>query len=682
MMRENEKITVDHLGRSAFLYVRQSTVRQVIENTESTQRQYGLRQRAINLGWSEDQVVVIDDDLGKSAASGSERGGFQRLVAEVGMGRAGIVMGLEVSRLARNCSEWHKLLEICGLSRTLILDEDGLYDPTTFNDRLLLGLKGTMSEAELYIIRARLRGGMLNKARRGELVFRLPVGFVLDGTGKVVFDPDKEVQQIIRLFFDSFRQLGSAQGVVRSFRVQDIKFPKRLHTGVDKGKLIWGPLTTSRAIQLLYNPWYAGTYSYGRRQVRRLGDGRIVCEQFSQDKWHALILDAHQGYISWPTWQQNQKQLAANVMYSKKQTPARKGPALLQGVVVCGLCGRRMSPRYHKTNTGLTYHYCCQGLGNTQALPACQIIPGVGIDKVISDLLIEVVTPANLKVALAVQDEVQKRIEEVDQVYQRQVERVSYETDLARRRYMEVDPANRLVAGTLEAEWNDKLAALQEAQQEYERRSKVAHLDLDEETRTRILALASDFPSLWQNPNVPFQEKKRMVRLMIEDVTLVKGENIQVKVRFKGGATRTLTVQCSQGGWEKWKTPEALVKEVDRLLDNHTYGEIVTIFKKRGLVTGMEKEYDSRRIRLIQRYYGLKPRLIRLKQAGLLTTDEIAQRLGITKRRVRYLRHKGRLRVGMRKLSDAGDYMYEPPTPEINEKKSLLTRRTQEVQYE
>jgi hypothetical protein len=555
------------------------------------------------------------------------------------------------------------------------LDEDGLYDPTTFNDRLLLGLKGTMSEAELYVIRARLRGGALNKARRGELVFRLPVGFVLDGTGKVVFDPDKEVQQIIGLFFDTFGQLGSAQGVVRSFRVQDIKFPKRLHTVVDKGELIWGPLTTSRAIQLLHNPWYAGAYSYGRRQVRRLADGRIMFEQCVQDKWHALILDAHQGYISWSRWQQNQKQLAANVMYSKSETPVREGPALLQGVVVCGLCGGRMSPRYHKTNTGQTYHYCCRGLGNTQALPACQTIPGVGIDRAISDLLIEVVTPASLEVALAVQDEVQKRIKEVDQVYQRQVERASYEADLARRRYMEVDPANRLVAGTLEAEWNDKLAALQEAQQEYERRRKVARLEVDVETRAQILALASDFPSLWQNPNVSLQAKKRMVRLMIEDVTLIKSENIQVKVRFKGGATRTLTVWCLQGGWEKWKTPDALVKEVDRLLDNHTYGEIAAIFTKRGLVTGVGKEYDSRRIRLIQRYYGLKPRLMRLRQAGLLTTDEIARQLGITKRMVRHLRYKGRLPVGMRKLSDAGDYMYEPPTPEINGKKIIIDRK-------
>jgi hypothetical protein len=257
-----------------------------------------------------------------------------------------------------------------------------------------------------------------------------------------------------------------------------------------------------------------------------LADGRIMFEQCVQDKWHSLILDAHQGYISWPRWQQNQKQLAANIMYSKSETPAREGPALLQGVVVCGLCGRRMSPRYHKSNTGQTYHYCYRGLGNTQALPACQIIPGVGIDKAISDLLIEVVTPASLEVALAVQDEVQKRIKEVDQVYHRQVKRASYETDLARRRYMAVDPANCLVAGTLETEWNDKLAALQEAQQEYERRRKVARLELDDETRRQILALATDFPSLWRNPNVPLQDKKRMVRLMIEDVTLIKGENI------------------------------------------------------------------------------------------------------------------------------------------------------------
>jgi DNA invertase Pin-like site-specific DNA recombinase len=245
MSTEHGKVRSEHLNRKAFLYVCQSSIRQVFENTESTARQYALGKKATALGWPDQRTVVIDDDLGRSAASGSEREGFQRLVAEVGMGHAGIVIGLEVSRLARSCSDWHKLLEICGLTGTLIMDEDGLYDPTLFNDRLVLGLKGTMSEAELHVLRARLRGGMLNKARRGELVLRLPVGFVRDGIGRVVLDPDQQVRQVVGPFFDTFSQLGTAQGTVRAFRVQNIKFPKRLHGGADKGKLTWGPLTTS-----------------------------------------------------------------------------------------------------------------------------------------------------------------------------------------------------------------------------------------------------------------------------------------------------------------------------------------------------------------------------------------------------------------------------------------------------
>jgi DNA invertase Pin-like site-specific DNA recombinase len=663
-MREYEKITTDHLVRKAYLYIRQSSLRQVFENTESTERQYGLQRKAMDLGWPKEQIVVIDNDLGISAASGSEREGFRRLVAEVGMGHAGIVIGLEVSRLARNCSEWHKLLEICGLTRTLIMDEDGLYDPTHFNDRLLLGLKGTMSEAELHIIRARLLGGMLNKARRGELPLRLPVGFILNGTGKTVFDPDIQVQKVLRLFFEKFKEQGSSQKVVRFFRLQGIHFPKRLHTGPDKGKLIWVPLTTSRAIGIVHNPCYAGAYAYGRRQSRRDGDGHLSIKGFPQQKWHTLIMDAHEGYITWKEFEENQRQLTSNLIYSQEATPPREGPGLLQGIVVCGVCGGRMAVRYHKNYNRLYHHYCCKGMGNTQAFPYCQVVSGTHIDKAVGELLLEVITPTAIEVALAVQEEVQKRIDDVERLYRQQIERASYEADLARRRYMEVDPSHRLVACTLESEWNESLLVLKQAQEDYERHMKNDRLRLSDEARSHIFALVSDFPRLWRNPKVPIRERKRMMRLMIEDVTLIKASDITVKVRFKGGATRILNVPSPQGSWEIWKTSDPIVREIDRLLDDHTYGEIASMFNNRGLVTGMGKVYTHRRIRLIQRYYGLKSRADRLRDEGLLTIDEITQRLGITKRMVRHLRSTGRLPVGYKKLSDAGDCMYEPPPSE------------------
>ena len=339
-MEAQQKVSASHLKRSAYLYVRQSTMRQVLENTESTQRQYALRQRAVALGWPDERVIVIDTDLGQSGASAADREGFQKLVAEVGMGRAGIVLGLEVSRLARNSTDWHRLLEICALSNTLILDEDGVYDPAHFNDRLLLGLKGTISEAELHVLRARLHGGLLSKARRGELRCRLPIGFVYDEGGRVLLDPDKEVQESVRLFFQTFERTGAVHATIKYFREQGLLFPTRLTAGGKKGELLWGPLSLNRAAHALHNPWYAGAYVFGRGRWRKQPDGRIRHERLPQEEWHVLIRDAHPGYISWLEYERIEQRLLAaakTIGFERAAGPPREGPALLQGRVVCGL---------------------------------------------------------------------------------------------------------------------------------------------------------------------------------------------------------------------------------------------------------------------------------------------------------------------------------------------------------
>ena len=343
---QQEKVSVSHLSRNAYLYVRQSTLRQVIENTESTRRQYALRQRAIALGWPSERIVVIDCDLGQSGAAAVDRAGFQQLVAEVGLGRAGIVLGLEVSRLARNSSDWHRLLELCALSGTLILDEDGVYDPGHFNDRLLLGLKGTMSEAELHVLRARLLGGVLSKARRGELRCSLPVGLVYAPDGQVVRDPDQGVQAALRLFFATFRRTGSAFKTVQTFRTQTLRFPQRLRKGPRKGELVWGELAHAQALHLLHNPRYAGAFVYGRRQTRKLADGKEHTVMRPRDQWLVLIRDAHEGYLSWEEHEDNLRQLQENAQAhaTQRRSPPREGPALLQGLVLCGRCGQR----YHK----------------------------------------------------------------------------------------------------------------------------------------------------------------------------------------------------------------------------------------------------------------------------------------------------------------------------------------------
>jgi DNA invertase Pin-like site-specific DNA recombinase len=368
------KITPRHLRRHAYLYIRQSTLRQVVDNTESTDRQYALRQRAVALGWPIEQVVVIDRDQGQSGASAADREGFQQLVRDVGLGRAGLVMGLEVSRLARNSTDWHRLLEICALTETLILDEDGLYDPAHFNDRLLLGLKGTMSEAELHVLRARLRGGIVNKARRGELEVPLPVGFVYDAVGRVTLDPNQQVQETIRAFFQTFRRTGSATATVKAFRDQQLLFPRHARHGIHHTGTRWVPLQHGRALWVLHNPRFAGAFFFGRSRHRRTGEARMVIERLPREEWTALIPQAHPGYITWEEFEENQRRLRENAQTiggDRRRSPPREGPALLQGLVMCGLCGDRMTVRYHRRHGTLWPTYVCQRRGIARAEPIC-----------------------------------------------------------------------------------------------------------------------------------------------------------------------------------------------------------------------------------------------------------------------------------------------------------------------
>jgi DNA invertase Pin-like site-specific DNA recombinase len=414
----NQKVRATHLKRQAYCYVRQSTLKQVFENTESTKRQYALRERAMALGWPVVQIVTIDSDLGETAASLADRDGFKKLMTEVSLGRVGLVMGLEVSRLARNNADWARLLEICAITDTLILDEDGIYDPTNFNDRLLLNMKGTFSEVELHVLKSRLRGGALSKARRGEFKTRLPTGFVYDHNDKVILDPDKQVQQTFRLFFDIFQRAGSAFSTVKAFGKDDMKFPFRSYSGHNKGDLQWQRLTYSRALMILKNPRYAGTYYYGRNRSRKNVDGSTTFFQVPQDEWIVLIKDAHPGYITWDQYEENIRRIQQNaVAYNNidRKTPPREGPCLLQGLAVCGRCGQRMTIRYKYRRKGrIDPAYLCQRNRIERYEDSCQYIPGASVDEAISRLIIESVTPLTLEVALEVQRELQIRFNEAD----------------------------------------------------------------------------------------------------------------------------------------------------------------------------------------------------------------------------------------------------------------------------
>jgi len=658
------KVTASHLARTAYLYVRQSTLRQVVNNTESGQRQYALRQRAVALGWPAEQIVVIDQDQGRSGASAADREGFQRLVAEVGIGRAGIVLGLEVSRLARNNADWHRLLEICALTETLILDEDGLYDPGEFNDRLLLGLKGTMSEAELHFLRARLRGGILSKARRGELPTPLPVGLVSDPAGKVVLDPDQGVQQALRHLFQTFERTGSARAVVQAFERERLRFPARVRSGERKGELVWMPLRHWRVLRTLHNPRYAGAFVYGRRRTRKTPDGKTTLQELTREQWTALIPDVHPGYISFDEFERNQRLLAGNAhAYGAERAagPAREGPALLQGLVVCGRCGRRMTVRYHHRRGVEVPDYQCIGESIQGGGPRCQTVPGKGIDVAIGELLLETVTPLALEVALTVQAELEARADEADRLRRSHVERARQRTELARRRYLAVDPDNRLVADTLEADWNDALRALQAAQDEYEHASAAAQAALSDEHKQRIRQLAADFPALWSDPATPERERKRMVRLLIEDVTLNKTDAIHAHIRLRGGQTRSITLPIPPPAWKARETNPDTLALLDRLLDEHTDAQVAAELNAAGHRSGEGKRFTRRIVLGLRRDHNHPSHAERLRARSLLTLCETAALLGVSMSTIKAWHRAGLLTS--EKANDKNERLYHPPTP-------------------
>jgi DNA invertase Pin-like site-specific DNA recombinase len=669
-MNESLKVQPHHLERGAYLYIRQSSMRQVIENIESTKRQYALRGRATALGWRDEQIIVIDNDQGESGASAAWRQGFQRLVTDVGMGRAGIVMGLEVSRLARNNADWHRLLEICALADTLILDEDGVYDPASFNDRLLLGLKGTMREAELHVLKARLRGGILNKVRRGEYRCSLPTGFVYDEAGNVVLDPDAQIRETIAYFFETFSRVGSACQTVKVFHKEGICFPSRLRNGETT---LFRPLTASTAMRVLNNPRYAGAYVYGRRCYRRSADGKEKIQRKREcSDWLACIQNAHPGYITWEQFQQNLNILETNARGYElaRASPPREGAALLQGRAVCGRCGRHMRVRYAARRGRHEAWYVCDRSHGARGEPNCQSLAGLPIDAAIGALIAEKMTPAAVELAIDIRTEIETRYAEVDRLRCRAIERAQIEADLAQRRFMLVDPANRLVADTLEGEWNDKLRALANAREERERAQQEDRLILDEALRERLVAMSIDFNKLWSNPDTPNRERKRLHAYVIEDVTLIKfpAEGItRIHVRFRGGATDTLTTSNPKSSAQQVKTQPRIVELVDQLLDDHIYSEIADLLNEQGLRPGGSARrnkgnarFTVLRVAYLVHRYGLRSRYDRLRDRGLLTKKEAAARFGIHEATlIRWAEHG----IVTRHAYNAHAYLYEPPGP-------------------
>jgi len=583
-------------------------------------------------------------------------------------------MGLEVSRLARNSADWHRLIELCAMAGTLILDQDGTYDPTCFNDRLVLGLKGTMSEAELHILKARMRGGVLNKARRGELEMMPPVGLAYQDNGVLGLDPDASIQAALRLVFDTFERTGSAFQSVRKMVEDGFRFPCRQRVGEKKGDLTWAVPSHSRVLQVLRNPRYAGAFVYGRTRARPQPNGRINQKKLPVAQWQFVFPQSHVGYITWEQYLANQQRLTDNSMAFGKQRssgPVREGPALLQGRVLCGICGAHMTMQYNHVREKLLPIYMCQEDAVRRGRSICQQIRGVALDQAISALLLELMTPMTVDIALAVQEEIEARIGETDALRRVQLERARYEAELARRRYMKADPDNRLVVNNLEAEWNNKLRVHLAAQEEYEQQTEKERRLIDTHTRQKLRSLAEDFPRVWNDPTLEPRERKRIVRLLIEDVTLIKAEVITAHVRLRGGATRTLTVPVGLPAWMIRKTPAAIVSMIDELLDTHSEVEITAILNERGHRTYRQMPYTLDRVVWLCTTYKLKNRRARLLERGFGTTEQLRRRLQVSQSTLRRWRKAGLL---SRKYHGNGSRCLYGPPENIDQLKVKIPR--------
>jgi DNA invertase Pin-like site-specific DNA recombinase len=630
------KIQERHCARLAYIYLRQSTPAQLRYHQESTERQYALRERAASLGWPPGRIQVLDGDLGLSGAHRGQREDFKTLVADVSMGKVGAVFALEVSRLARSCADWHRLLELCSLSDTLILDEDGCYDLTDFNDQLLLGLKGTMSQAELHLMRARLQGGKRNKARKGELRCPLPVGLAHDAEGRIVLDPDEEVRGAVRLVFAVFRETGSAYAVMRRFADLGLRFPRRTYGGAWAGRLLWGPLAHHRVLGILKNPTYTGAYVYGRHRQTKIvsPEGTVQAHTYvaPMADWEVLLRDHHQGYIGWEEFLGNQQRLEHNRTNGEETLlsgAAREGLALLQGLLLCGRCGRRITVRY-KGNGGIYPVYECNHLRRDgQASRACLAVRCERLDAAVGQRALEALTTDQIDLALQAVEQLEQRHTGVSRQWQMRLQRAEYEAQLAQRRYEEVDPANRLVAATLEHRWNEALLHLEQLRQEHQTFTGAQPAPLSTEEKERLRALAEELPRLWHAPNTQAKDKKRLLRLLFQDITVERQRGcaqVVLHLRWQGGATEELLVTLPPKVSDQVRYPAAVVDQVRLLAQTLPDAQIAAQLNREGQRSAKGHPFTCAMIRWIRGRHHLPAPVKRPEER---TVAELAGRLGI-----------------------------------------------------
>ena len=567
----SDKIQPGHLERLAIVYVRQSSPQQVLKHQESARLQYGLAQRAEVLGWAAERVVVIDDDQGESGRHAESRTGFQRLVSEVSLDHVGIIFGIEMSRLARSNKDWHQLLELCALFRTLIADLDGVYDPAQYNDRLLLGLKGAMSEAELHILKQRMYEGRLSKARRGELSFALPVGYVWRD-GAIVFDPDEQVQAVVRLLFRKFAELGTLHGLLRYLADRDIKLGVRVREGPGKGELVWRRPNRMTLQNVLKHPLFAGAYAYGRRQSDprrqqpgRPSTGRVV---MAPAEWLAFLPDQCPAYISMDQYEANLARLRENQARGASKGAVRPGPSLLAGLVGCARCRSRMLVRYGGQST--QHSYVCQRPASNYGGPHCQQISGPALDAYVVEQALIALQPAALELSLAAAEQVEAERAALDRLWQQRQERAAYDAERAAKQYHTVDPENRLVARTLERAWEEKLAAQQQLEEEYHRFQREQPKVLTAAEREAIRQVAANIPALWSAPTTTDADRKEILRQVLDRIDVdAQGatERVRVTLHWAGGEPTEGEVRRAVGRTDRLSSYQALCARLRTLAE-------------------------------------------------------------------------------------------------------------------
>jgi DNA invertase Pin-like site-specific DNA recombinase len=627
----NDKIKPTHLERSAYVYVRQSTAAQVQHNRESTDRQYKLTERALRLGWSEPQIKVVDEDLARSGSGTSDRHGFAQMTAEVALGHVGLILSIEVSRVARNNADWYRLLDLCGITDTLIGDEDGIYHAGLFNDRLLLGLKGTMAEAELHMIRARLEGGIRNKAARGELRRGLPVGFVWgEEDGEVLFHPDEAVAHAIQCVFEKFTELGSARQVWLWFRSEGLSFPSQ------KSSIQWGAPTYTAIHEVLTSPVYAGTYTYGKthqeRYVDQTGRLRKRIRHVPQSKWTVLIRDHHKGFIDWETYEMNQSRIAKNTHPTPHKPGAiREGSALLQGLATCGRCGRHLRVYYQGRQSSPGYYCAASTLVNGRGL-YCMRVGGVRIDEAVAQAFLDTITPAGIDASLLAEQNMEADHEAACTQWRLQVEKARYESERAERHYRSVEPENRLVARTLEADWEKRLTELASAESELARRLGQRPGVLTDLEQTKIRALGADLRTVWEASTTSDRDRKELLHTLLDEVNItVTDSTAHVIIRWKGGALSEIDVCLKGRRIPPVRTDEATIDLVRRLAVHYPDAVIAGILNRQGRRTAMGDRFTQGKAGNLRRYWKI-PRFEQKanpEEGELVTVAKAAKILGM-----------------------------------------------------